>query len=143
MRAGVRRGVYRLRRRTLGSEGPHQGGYSRKCERQGAVSQTAVQARRQFARVALLLHTSTLLQRNGPMSSSHHASIPAWAWAIPLLATALLALKFAHIVPPMIRMRLFSLVFFSAQRCSPTSITPKCLRSSLASLLARSFSRSR
>ena len=33
------------------------------------------------------------------MSSSHHASIPAWAWAIPLLATALLALKFAHIVP--------------------------------------------
>src|SRR3984885_10659143 len=99
MRAGVRRGVYRLRRRTLGSEGPHQGGYSRKCERQGAVSQTAVQARRQFARVALLLHTSTLLQRNGPMSSSHHASIPAWAWAIPLLATALLALKFAHIVP--------------------------------------------
>ena len=31
------------------------------------------------------------------MPSSHHASIPAWAWAVPLLASALLALRFAHI----------------------------------------------
>jgi Ca2+:H+ antiporter len=33
------------------------------------------------------------------MSSPHHASIPAWAWAVPLLASGLLALKFAHVVP--------------------------------------------
>ncbi len=33
------------------------------------------------------------------MSSPHHASIPAWAWAVPLLASALVALKLFHIVP--------------------------------------------
>src|ERR1700733_1839903 len=33
------------------------------------------------------------------MSSPHHASIPAWAWAVPLLASALVALKLLHIVP--------------------------------------------
>jgi hypothetical protein len=33
------------------------------------------------------------------MSSPHHASIPAWAWAVPLLASALAALKVFHIVP--------------------------------------------
>jgi Ca2+:H+ antiporter len=33
------------------------------------------------------------------MSSPHHASIPAWAWAVPLLASALVALKLAHLVP--------------------------------------------
>jgi Ca2+:H+ antiporter len=33
------------------------------------------------------------------MSSPHHASIPAWAWAVPLLASALVALKLAHLIP--------------------------------------------
>jgi Ca2+:H+ antiporter len=33
------------------------------------------------------------------MSSPHHASIPAWAWIVPLLASALVALKLFHIVP--------------------------------------------
>src|SRR6202142_172286 len=33
------------------------------------------------------------------MSSPEHASIPAWAWAVPLLASALVALKLFHIVP--------------------------------------------
>jgi Ca2+:H+ antiporter len=33
------------------------------------------------------------------MSSPHHASIPAWSLAVPLFATALLGLKFAHVVP--------------------------------------------
>src|ERR1700722_3415578 len=33
------------------------------------------------------------------MPPPHHASIPAWAWAAPLLASALVALKLAHIVP--------------------------------------------
>ena len=33
------------------------------------------------------------------MSSPSHTSIPAWAWAVPLLAGALVALKLAHIVP--------------------------------------------
>ena len=33
------------------------------------------------------------------MSSQHHASIPAWAWAVPLLASAFVALKLFHIVP--------------------------------------------
>ena len=33
------------------------------------------------------------------MSSPHHASIPAWAWVVPLLASALVALKLFHIVP--------------------------------------------
>ena len=33
------------------------------------------------------------------MSSPHHASIPAWAWAVPLLASVLVALKLFHIVP--------------------------------------------
>src|SRR6478609_3789514 len=31
--------------------------------------------------------------------SSRHTSIPVWAWAAPLLASALLALKLAHIIP--------------------------------------------
>jgi Ca2+:H+ antiporter len=33
------------------------------------------------------------------MSVSRHAAIPAWTWAVPILASALLALKFAHLVP--------------------------------------------
>jgi Ca2+:H+ antiporter len=33
------------------------------------------------------------------MSAPHHASIPAWTWAIPLVASGLLGLKFAHFVP--------------------------------------------
>src|SRR5580693_2145262 len=33
------------------------------------------------------------------MSSPHPASIPAWAWVVPLLASALVALKLFHIVP--------------------------------------------
>ncbi len=33
------------------------------------------------------------------MSSPHHASIPAWAWIVPLLAAALVAMKLFHIVP--------------------------------------------
>jgi len=33
------------------------------------------------------------------MSAPHHASIPAWTWAVPVLASVLLALKFAHVVP--------------------------------------------
>jgi Ca2+:H+ antiporter len=33
------------------------------------------------------------------MSSPHHASVPAWAWIVPLLASALVALKLFHIVP--------------------------------------------
>ena len=33
------------------------------------------------------------------MSASHHASIPAWTWVVPLVASGLLGLKFAHVVP--------------------------------------------
>jgi Ca2+:H+ antiporter len=33
------------------------------------------------------------------MPSPHHVSIPAWAWVVPLLASALLALKLAHVIP--------------------------------------------
>ena len=33
------------------------------------------------------------------MSGPHHASIPAWTWVAPVLASGLLALKFARIVP--------------------------------------------
>ena len=33
------------------------------------------------------------------MSSTHHASIPAWSLVVPLLASALLGLKFTHVVP--------------------------------------------
>lgn len=33
------------------------------------------------------------------MSASHHASIPAWTWLVPLVASGLLGLKFAHVVP--------------------------------------------
>jgi Ca2+:H+ antiporter len=33
------------------------------------------------------------------MSVSRQAAIPAWTWAIPILAGGLLALKFAHLVP--------------------------------------------
>src|ERR1700733_6576157 len=33
------------------------------------------------------------------MSSLHPASIPAWAWVVPLLASALVSLKLFHIVP--------------------------------------------
>src|SRR5271169_3153494 len=33
------------------------------------------------------------------MSAPHHASIPAWTWAVPLVASGLLGLKFAHVVP--------------------------------------------
>jgi Ca2+:H+ antiporter len=34
------------------------------------------------------------------MPVRRHVSIPAWTWAAPLLAITLLALKFAHVVPP-------------------------------------------
>jgi hypothetical protein len=62
---------FHIRENTLGNE-------SVKAE-----FQTPGEARPQFARAALLLHTWSLQQRNGPMSSSHHAaSIPAWAWAV-------------------------------------------------------------
>src|SRR6185437_1855602 len=40
-----------------------------------------------------------LSQRNGTMSSPRHASIPAWSLVVPLLASALLALKFTDVVP--------------------------------------------
>jgi hypothetical protein len=33
------------------------------------------------------------------MSSPRHASMPGWAWAVPLLASALVALTSFHIVP--------------------------------------------
>jgi len=33
------------------------------------------------------------------MSASNHASIPVWTWVIPLVASALLGLKFGHVVP--------------------------------------------
>ncbi len=33
------------------------------------------------------------------MSAPHHDSIPIWAWVVPLFASGLLALKFAHLVP--------------------------------------------
>ncbi len=33
------------------------------------------------------------------MSAPHHASIPAWTWAVPLVASGLLGLKFTHVVP--------------------------------------------
>ena len=33
------------------------------------------------------------------MSSPRHASIPAWSLVVPLLASALLALKFTDVVP--------------------------------------------
>ena len=33
------------------------------------------------------------------MSAPRHASIPAWTWVVPLASAALLALKFAHVVP--------------------------------------------
>src|SRR5271157_1015266 len=33
------------------------------------------------------------------MSAQQHASIPVWTWVAPLLASGLLALKFAHVVP--------------------------------------------
>jgi Ca2+:H+ antiporter len=36
---------------------------------------------------------------DGSMSASHHASIPAWTWVVPLVASGLLGLKFAHVVP--------------------------------------------
>jgi Ca2+:H+ antiporter len=33
------------------------------------------------------------------MSAPHHDSIPAWTWIVPLVASGLLGLKFAHILP--------------------------------------------
>jgi Ca2+:H+ antiporter len=33
------------------------------------------------------------------MSAPHHASVPAWTWVVPLVASGLLGLKFAHVVP--------------------------------------------
>src|SRR5271155_255080 len=33
------------------------------------------------------------------MSATHHDSIPAWTWAVPLVASGLLGLKFAHVAP--------------------------------------------
>src|SRR5271166_1046565 len=45
------------------------------------------------------VHYAASSQRNAPMSVSHHASIPAWTWTVPVLASGMLALKFAHVVP--------------------------------------------
>jgi Ca2+:H+ antiporter len=33
------------------------------------------------------------------MSAAHHDSVPVWTWAVPLVASGLLALKFTHVVP--------------------------------------------
>jgi Ca2+:H+ antiporter len=33
------------------------------------------------------------------MSAPHHPSIPAWTWVVPLVASGVLGLKFAHIIP--------------------------------------------
>jgi Ca2+:H+ antiporter len=33
------------------------------------------------------------------MSAPHHDSVPVWTWAVPLVASGLLALKFTHVVP--------------------------------------------
>src|SRR5271165_3011798 len=52
-----------------------------------------------FAGGPLLLHTTAFSQPDGSMSAPHHASIPAWTWIVPLVASGLLGLKFAHIVP--------------------------------------------
>jgi Ca2+:H+ antiporter len=53
----------------------------------------------QFAGGPLLLHTDAFSPPDGSMSASHHASIPAWTWVVPLVASGLLGLKFAHVVP--------------------------------------------
>jgi Ca2+:H+ antiporter len=33
------------------------------------------------------------------MSAPHHPSIPPWTWVVPFVASGLLGLKFAHVVP--------------------------------------------
>src|SRR5208337_453297 len=45
------------------------------------------------------VHTAAALQRDASMSALQHASIPVWTWVAPLLASGLLALKFAHVIP--------------------------------------------
>jgi Ca2+:H+ antiporter len=40
-----------------------------------------------------------LHEPDGSMSAPHHDSIPAWTWIVPLVASGLLGLKFAHILP--------------------------------------------
>src|SRR5271157_1067188 len=40
-----------------------------------------------------------LRERDGSMSAPQHPSIPAWTWVVPLVASALLGLKFAHVAP--------------------------------------------
>jgi Ca2+:H+ antiporter len=39
------------------------------------------------------------MKSDGSMSAPHHDSIPAWTWIVPLVASGLLGLKFAHIIP--------------------------------------------
>src|SRR5277367_2017626 len=74
------------------------GKYSHNRERQaGATGQTPRAPR--FAGGLLLLQTGAFSQPDGSMSASHHASIPAWTWVVPLVASGLLGLKFAHVVP--------------------------------------------
>ena len=77
------------------------------------------------------------------MSSSHHASIPAWAWAIPLLASALLALKFAHIVPSDDTYALVLAGLFLGATVFTGVHHAEVLALKLGEPLARSFSRSR
>jgi Ca2+:H+ antiporter len=54
---------------------------------------------RRFARGALICTMPASSQLNAPMSHPHHAAIPAWTWVVPILASGLLALIFAHVVP--------------------------------------------
>jgi Ca2+:H+ antiporter len=76
------------------------------------------------------------------MPPPHHASIPAWAWAAPLLASALVALKLAHIVPSDDTYVLVLAGLFLGATVFAAVHHAEGLRSSLASLLAQSFSRS-
>jgi Ca2+:H+ antiporter len=66
--------------------------------KRAATAQTPAAAPR-FAGGALLLHSAALSQPDGSMSAPHHASIPVWTWVVPLVASGLLGLKFAHVVP--------------------------------------------
>ena len=57
------------------------------------------------------------------MSAPHHASIPPWTWAVPILASALLALKFAHVVPSDATPVLILAGLLLGAQCSLPSIT--------------------
>src|SRR3984957_17394978 len=78
--------VFHIRDNNLGNES-----VKVPCRRAGLEGRIACEA--------VLLQTPTSPQRNGSMPPPHHASIPAWAWGVPLLASALVALKMFHIVP--------------------------------------------